>query len=452
MPVQSETSRIQYTGNASTVTPYPVPFYFLANADVIVVVTDGDGGETVLTETTDYTITGALDVAGGEIITVAAVPDTSTLTIYRDPEATQLSQFQGTGPLPATALTQGLDRVTMLVQSLLRKVGRCFRFTDSSESVGSIPGTGRASKVLGFDGLGGAKLYDSAGLLSMLSLSGSLTEAPTAFWSDDGERSAKVPDFVNQVGVQSDNRTVWISTGVGAGQWAAYTLDEDDLVSDSPVSPPSQQSVKAYVDAGDAAVVAASSAEASAKDAAYLPPGVIASYAGAAAPAGWLLCYGQAVSRTTYAALFTAIGTTYGTGDGSSTFTLPDMRGRAVAGKDDMGGVAASRITASGTGNPGVDGANLGAAGGVDRHTLTTAQMAAHRHWVVAAEGASTTVGLTSANQICQTRFVAGDYAYGMESAATATDATVGRSSSTGSSEAHPQLQPTIILNYIIRT
>jgi microcystin-dependent protein len=437
MPVQSETSRIQYTGNASTVTPYPVPFYFLANADVVVVVTDEEGIETVLTETTDYAITGALDVAGGEIFTVAAVPGTSTLTLYRDPEATQLSQFQGTGPLPATALTQGLDRVTMLVQSLLRKVGRCFRFTDSSEGVSSIPGTGRASKVIGFDGLGSAKLYDSAGLLSMLSLSGSLTDAPTAFWSDDGERAAKVPDFVNQVGVQSNNRTVWLSTGVGAGQWAAYTLDEDDLGSDSPVSPPSQQSVKAYVDEGIAAAVAAAEAAAAAAEAAanayttaYLPPGAISPYAGTAAPTGWLLCFGQAVSRTTYAALFTAIGTTYGAGDGTTTFALPDLRGRAVAGKDDMGGVAASRITASGTGNPGVNGANLGAAGGGDRHTLTVAQMPAHNHATNGAGGA----------------------AGGSFVSHNANGAGFNVTQSSGSSEAHPQLPPTIILNYIIRT
>lgn len=68
-------------------------------------------------------------------------------------------------------------------------------------------------------------------------------------------------------------------------------------------------------------------------------------YAGASAPAGWLLCYGQAVSRATYADLFTAIGTTYGVGDGSTTFNLPDMRGRTPLGKDNMGGVSADVVT-----------------------------------------------------------------------------------------------------------
>lgn len=77
-----------------------------------------------------------------------------------------------------------------------------------------------------------------------------------------------------------------------------------------------------------------------------LPAGIIVDFAGSSAPSGWLLCYGQAVSRNTYAALFAAISTSYGIGDGATTFNLPDCRGRVKAGKDDMGGSAASRIAA----------------------------------------------------------------------------------------------------------
>lgn len=64
----------------------------------------------------------------------------------------------------------------------------------------------------------------------------------------------------------------------------------------------------------------------------YAPPGMLAPYAGKTAPEGWLLCDGSAVSRTAYAALFAVIGTTYGVGNGSTTFTLPDLRGRVAAG------------------------------------------------------------------------------------------------------------------------
>lgn len=62
-------------------------------------------------------------------------------------------------------------------------------------------------------------------------------------------------------------------------------------------------------------------------DARLIPAGAVMDFAMNAAPAGWLACDGAAVSRVTYAALFAAIGTTWGAGDGSTTFNLPDMRG-----------------------------------------------------------------------------------------------------------------------------
>ena len=62
------------------------------------------------------------------------------------------------------------------------------------------------------------------------------------------------------------------------------------------------------------------------------PIGAIQAFGGSSAPAGWLLCQGQAISRTTYAALFAVIGTAYGAGDGSTTFNLPDPREAALVG------------------------------------------------------------------------------------------------------------------------
>lgn len=91
-----------------------------------------------------------------------------------------------------------------------------------------------------------------------------------------------------------------------------------------------------------------------------------------AAPTNWLACYGQAISRTTYASLFVVIGTTWGAGDGTTTFNLPDFRGRIAVGLDNMGGTAANRITA---GVCGVPGTTLGGAGGsqlAQQDTLTS--------------------------------------------------------------------------------
>ena len=70
----------------------------------------------------------------------------------------------------------------------------------------------------------------------------------------------------------------------------------------------------------------------------FMPSGVMMDFAGTVSPSGWLFCNGATVSRTTYGALFAAISTAYGVGDGSSTFALPDFRGRFARYNDDMGG------------------------------------------------------------------------------------------------------------------
>lgn len=72
-----------------------------------------------------------------------------------------------------------------------------------------------------------------------------------------------------------------------------------------------------------------------------LPPGSIAQFAGSVAPVGWLVCDGSLLSRSTYADLFAALGTTYGAGDGVSTFAIPDTRGRALYGQGSHADVGA---------------------------------------------------------------------------------------------------------------
>jgi microcystin-dependent protein len=93
------------------------------------------------------------------------------------------------------------------------------------------------------------------------------------------------------------------------------------------------------------------------------PAGTVVDFAGSAAPTGWLICDGAAVSRATYPQLFANLGTTFGAGDGSTTFNLPDCRGKVVAGKH-----------SSGTFN------TLGASGGEETHVTTVSEMPSHNH------------------------------------------------------------------------
>jgi microcystin-dependent protein len=104
-------------------------------------------------------------------------------------------------------------------------------------------------------------------------------------------------------------------------------------------------------------------------------PGAVMDWAGATAPTGWLLCYGQAISRTTYAALFAAIGIIWGAGDSVSTFNVPDFRGRVRAGKDDMGGSSANRLTAPTDVTGGINGDTLAATGGSETNLLAAINM-----------------------------------------------------------------------------
>lgn len=153
------------------------------------------------------------------------------------------------------------------------------------------------------------------------------------------------------------------------------------------------------------------------------PVGTISLFAGSTAPSGYLICDGSAVSRTTYSNLFSVISTTYGDGDSSTTFNLPNLKGKVPVGLD-------SNDTSFDS---------LGETGGEKTHTLTIGEMPSHyhsagtnKHFIVANEGES--------------------YSYQTGSDQTnAINRIIDNTTSTGGGGSHNNLQPYIVMNYIIK-
>lgn len=158
------------------------------------------------------------------------------------------------------------------------------------------------------------------------------------------------------------------------------------------------------------------------------PVGVILDYAGDTAPAGWLLCNGSTVSRSTYADLFDIIGTKFGAGNGTTTFTLPDFRGRVAVGRD--------------AGQTEFD--VLGEVGGAKTHTLTEGQMPSHTH----------SPGPNSNGFVAHLTAIDGTQAARWNTMAGAGDE-VGAyrgAASAGGNQAHNNLQPYVVTNKIIKS
>jgi microcystin-dependent protein len=185
-----------------------------------------------------------------------------------------------------------------------------------------------------------------------------------------------------------------------------------------------------------------------------IPLGGLLPYIGSSAPnSAFVLPFGQAISRTAYATLFSLVSTTFGIGDGSTTFNVPDLRGRGIFGQDNMGGSAASRITIAG-GN--FDGTVLGGTGGGQNQTLTQPQLPAvaptftgtQQTWSTnqggVPSGASSYAAQGGSTQPITN--LAGAY-----SALTTTITPAGTISNLGSGQSHPIMPPAMMLPYILR-
>lgn len=175
-----------------------------------------------------------------------------------------------------------------------------------------------------------------------------------------------------------------------------------------------------------------------------IPVGIQVAYGGTVPPTGWLICDGSAVSRTTYAELFKVIGTSYGAGDGSTTFNLPNKKGRLSAGYDSTN----SKFNA------------IGKKLGEETHTLTAQELASHNHngttdWAGDHTHTSKDYYDVLRGEGTQRRVVAYDSATNIGDTLSINNAGSHQhtftTNNTGSNQPHNNIQPTEVDNWIIK-
>lgn len=156
MTISSTDNRKEYTGNGVT-TAFSFPYYFLTDADLKVY-----ANGTLKTITTDYTISGAGNPAGGTVTFGTAPANSVEVVIIRDPAITQAVDYVANDPFPAATHETALDRLTMISQRLNDKLGQALLVANNEQFSGVLPAAAtRANKYLVFDGNGDPTVSDT---------------------------------------------------------------------------------------------------------------------------------------------------------------------------------------------------------------------------------------------------------------------------------------------------
>jgi microcystin-dependent protein len=341
MTVSSELNRKEYAGNDVTVAFATSPVVFFDEADLeVYVVVDATGVATLKTITTHYTVSGGSGSTG--TVTMLTAPATGeTLVIVRSLALLQEVDLVNNDSSDAEVLEDALDKLTMMAQQNSASIDRSFKLADSDTSGASteIP-TPEASALIGWSDDGTELQNYTTDVLDS-----ALTTAFTITLLDDADADAFVQTLV-------DGATAITSPAIGdtillsdvsetPDDGRKITLENTLKVVNGLTEDTTPDFSADFVLSYDASAAAAKKIGLDT----LLPAGIVMDYAGSSVPTGWLECDGAAVSRATYPALFTAIGTTWGAGDGSTTFNLPPSAGRSRIGRG-TGTVVASGVDA----------------------------------------------------------------------------------------------------------
>jgi len=307
MSVVATYTPAQYNCNGST-TEFPFTFGVGESSEIEVVLTDAGGMETVLTETTHYTVSAVNNdyESGGTVTTVATYAEGYMITIRINVPLTQSADFVEGMPTLYESFENGLDKLTRIAQQLNEGRERTLIVPKTeSSSISRVipPATTRAGKILGFDASGQPVAVTEVEGITLTGFGNSLVSSADA---EEARTTLELDNVTNDAQARADF----------TGYDEKLTSADDDLL--------------LINDSADANAIKKMKIGVIKID--PVPAGIIIPYAGQAVPTGYLECNGAAVSRVTYATLFTALGTMYGAGDGSTTFNLPDYRGYFLRG------------------------------------------------------------------------------------------------------------------------
>lgn len=338
MTLQSATSKVRYVGDGVQ-TAFPIPFRFLRDEHVTVWNSKG-----LYKARVDY------EISGGNVVFKTA--PTGAIAILRAVPFVQETDYVPNGDVPAETLEGNLDYLTMQTQQLAEQLTRAllldptqdFDQEDMAEQFSTLVNNAERWAKEARSGAATAKAdankaknsADEAYLSKLTAV-----EAAESAGRAEAEVGSMHGDVTQMYNESSLNRAhlVFGEWGTLEGMYINYDdwTDTETLVNlaltmaehnaDSAAHPGLIESIRSL------AVSSAKSARTAAVSEAKVPAGCVMAFAGGGtAPSGWFVCDGHEVSRGEHPELFAAIGVTYGDGDGSTTFNLPDFRGRFLRG------------------------------------------------------------------------------------------------------------------------
>lgn len=394
MTVASTTSKVTYTGNGST-RQWPFKFTVLNTDHLKVIITDPDGAETTLTDGYEISLTQGV-VQYPKKASDPALKSGYKITLIRETPIVQNVDLINQGNYDAETLEREYDYLTLCVQEVADKAERAVKIpassdTDPDELINSISESVSTAKSAADSATASAESASNSADQAGTSASAAATSEANAATSetnakaqaDNAAASAAAAKTSETNAKSSETAAADSATAAGssasaasASQTAAAASAAAALASQNAAQTAENSAAASASAAAGSATNAAQSAQEAAASAAnaankvdsviltnatqtaagymsaedktkldalivhntLLPVGTVMWLSGNTVPDGCLVADGAAVSRTTYAELFAVIGTTWGEGDGNTTFNLPDGRGRVPEGAQTAGG------------------------------------------------------------------------------------------------------------------